>query len=175
MQSPQAKLKDITRLLASWPSANGEGEEQLRSYLLAVDDYTAEDVRLGIDALIKGIAPGVNPSFLPPPAVVGGECRRQMGLRHRAEDLERRSRPKLLPPPDVEHTPEARARMQDKVDAFLADVAVKTEDPVLVKRRNEQWAKTNARFMPDMSDEAMSARLGRKRGFEVGDDHEDAA
>lgn len=174
MQSPQAKLKDITRLLASWPSANGEGEEQLRSYLLAVDDYTADDVRLGVDALIKGIAPGVNPNFLPPPAVVGGECRRQMGLRHRAEDLEARYRPKL-PPPDVERSPEARARMQAKVDAFLADVAVKTEDPEAVKRRNEQWSKINARFMPDMSDEAMAERLGRQRGFDVGYSEDDAA
>ena len=71
MQSPQAKLKDISRLLASWPSAAGEGDEQLRSYLLAVDDYPADDVTAAVDALIKGIAPGVNPSFLPPPAVVG--------------------------------------------------------------------------------------------------------
>jgi hypothetical protein len=167
-------LKDITRLLASWPSATGEGEEQLRSYLLAVDDYPADDVTAGIDALIKGIAPGVNPNFLPPPAVVGGECRRQMGMRLDSERRDNMCKPRLMPP-DIQHTPDERARMQAKVDQFLADVAVKTEDPALVKRRNEQWTKTNARFMPDMSPEALSRRLGRKAGFTVGDDHEDAA
>src|SRR5688572_3054276 len=130
MQSPQAKLKDITRLLASWPSANGQGEEQLRSYLLAVDDYTAGDVALGINALIKGIAPGVNPNFLPPPAIVGVECRRQQTIRLESERRDNLRRPKLMAP-DIQHTPDERARMQAKVDAFLAEVAVKTEDAEL--------------------------------------------
>lgn len=139
-----------------------------------MDDYTAGDVELAINALIKGIAPGVNPNFLPPPAVVGGECRRQMGMRLDSERRDNLRKPRLMPP-DIIHTPDERARMQAKVDAFLAEVAVKTEDPALVKRRTEHWAKVNARFMPDMSDEALAERLGRKAGYSVGDDHEDPA
>ena len=161
-------MKDITRLLASWPSATGEGEEQLRSYLLAVEDYPPGDVEAGVNSLIKGNAPAVNPNFLPPPAVVGGECRRMMNLRLESERRDNLRRPRL-PAPDVVHSPEDLQRIQDKLEEFLAGAGTTKEDEATVKRRNEQWSKTNARFMPDMSDEAISARLGRERGFEVGD------
>jgi hypothetical protein len=175
MQSPQVKPNQVRRILALWPpQATDDGDELVRGYLLAVEDYHADDVWRAVDTLIKGTAPGVNPSFRPKPSEVGAECRRQMNLRLDSEYRTKLSQPRL-PPPDIERTPEARARMQAKVDQFLADVAVKTEDPALVKRRNEQWTKTNARFRPDMSPEALSRRLGRKAGFTVGDDHEDAA
>ena len=171
---PQAKLKDITRLLASWPSANGEGAEQLRSYLLAVEDYPPGDVEAGINSLIKGNAPGVNPNFLPPPAVVGGECRRMMNLRLESERRNKLRQP-ALPPPDVEIGPEERARVKAKIDAFLADQAVEPTDQAAVKRRNDQWARTNARFAPDMTNDAMMERLIRKRGYSAGDPEADAA
>ena len=155
MQSPQAKLKDITRLLASWPSATGEGEEQLRSYLLAVDDYTAGDVTAAVDALIKGIAPGVNQSFLPPPAVVGGECRRQMGLRHRSEDLEKRYRP-ALPSPDIERTPESQSRVRELMERTIGGLKRMTEDDDHVERHRSVLRTTNEYF-------------DAERGFSVGD------
>jgi hypothetical protein len=137
-------LKDISRLLASWPSAAGEGDEQLRSYLLAVDDYPADDVSAAVDALIKGIAPDVNPSFLPPPAVVGAECHRQNHLRASREDLERRLHPRL-PPPDVKRTPESQARVRDMVAGVIAKLAVDPgEDPV--ERHRRRVAKANAFF-----------------------------
>jgi hypothetical protein len=176
MQSPQAKLKDITRLLASWPSAAGEGEEQLRGYLLAVDDYAAGDVRAAVDALIKGEAPGVNPNFLPPAAVVGGECRRQMNLRLRREELAQRPRlslPKPLAPPDTPPTPESEARVRELVAETVASLRRVAEavNGDQAKRKADGWARTNARFMPEMEDAEMERRLG----FTVGDRDSDAA
>lgn len=161
-------MKDITRLLASWSSANGEGAEQLRSYLLAVEDYPEGDVEAAINSLIKGNAPGVNPNFLPPPAVVGGECRRLMNLRLESERRDKLRQPALMAP-DIDRSPEERARVKARIEAFVADQVTEANGPETIKRRNEQWAKTNAMFMPDMSDAAMSERLVRKTGYSVGD------
>lgn len=68
MQSARTKLQDITRLLGSWPSAAApaDGDQQLRNYLLAVEDYPSEDVTEAVVALIKGVAPGINPGYLRP-------------------------------------------------------------------------------------------------------------
>lgn len=162
-------MKEIIRLLASWPSAAGEGDEQLRSYLLAVDDYPFCDVENAIVNLIKGNAPGVNPAFLPPPPVVGSECRRVMNIRLESERRDKLRQP-ALPPPDIAHSAEDRAKVKAKIEAFLADQQAAPTDQAAVKRRNEIWAKTNARFTPDMSPEAVRKRLG----FEVGDPEDEA-
>jgi hypothetical protein len=155
-------LKDITRLLGSWPSAAApaDGEEQLRSYMLAVEDYHADDVTAGVDALIKGTAPGVNPSFLPPPAVVGAECHRQNHLRTTREARDKALRP-ALPPPMVEHSAESRARVKALVDKAVGNLSVAPEeDPI--ERHRRIIARTNERF-------------DAERGFTVGDDGEEAA
>lgn len=168
MQYPQAKLKEITRLLASWPSAAGEGDEQLRSYLLAVEDYPAQDVEAAVTTLIKGIAPGVNPNFLPPPAALGSESHRQNHLRCDREDRDRRLRPALAPP-DIEHTPESRARMKVILDAGVARLQAVTlpENEADAKRAKEQWDRVNARFYPDMTPGAVRRRL-----WTAGDDRQ---
>lgn len=168
-------MKDIQRLLGVYPPVNSDDPEQVvRDYLFAVDDHTAQDVTAAVNAFLKGSVPGTNAAFVPSAPVLAAEVRRQMNLRLDHEYRVRLSQPKL-PAPDIERTPEARARMQAKVDAFLADVAVKTEDPEAIKRRSAQWAKTNARFMPDMNDEALAARLAGKRGFDIGYSEDDAA
>src|SRR5690348_8447584 len=111
MQQPQAKLKQIQRIFALWPSQAGDdGEELLRGYLLAVDDYPADDVERGVDMLVKGTAPGVSPSYRPKPPEVGAECRCQMMLRLDSEARERAFRPKL-PPPDVVKDKASRDRV----------------------------------------------------------------
>jgi hypothetical protein len=138
-------LADINRLLSGYPPGNWTDPEQaLRSYLLAVDDYPAQDVEAAVVALIKGVAPGVNPGFLPPPAVVGAECKRQNNLRCEREARDKRLHP-ALPPPDVERTPESRARVKAMIDQTVANLAAKSlDDPV--ERHRRRIAKTNERF-----------------------------
>ncbi len=167
MQSPQAKLKQVRRILALWPSqAADEGEELLRGYLLAVEDYPAQDVERAVDQLIKGTAPGVNPSFRPKPSETGAECRRQMDLRLRAEDLERRYRPQL-PPPDIERTPESQARVRAMVAELVGRISpdAQPETEAQTADRKKWQDRMDARFAPPQDGASMRQRLG----FEVGD------
>jgi hypothetical protein len=118
-------LAQIRRILALWPPQEADdGEELLRNYLLAVEDYLAVDVELAVTGFIKGIAPGVNPSYRPKPPEVGAECRRQMNLRLDREARERSYRPKL-PAPDIVHTPESRARVKAMVERATAQLSGK--------------------------------------------------
>jgi hypothetical protein len=176
MQSPQAKLKQIRRILALWPSQAGDdGEDLLRGYLLAVDDYPADDVERGVDQLVKGTAPGINPSFRPKPSEVGAECRRQLNLRLDAVAREKLYRP-ALPKPDYVRSPDEEARVKAGFDELIASlsVSVRTEDAAATARNKAMLDKANRYFAPDMSEEAIHARLGRRR-YSVGDPHEDAA
>jgi hypothetical protein len=163
MQSPQAKLKDIKRLLGVYPPLNtADAEQAVRNYLLAVDDYTAADVEAAVDTFIKGSAPGVNPSFLPPPPAVGAECRRQLNLRLDREARDKLSRP-ALPEPDVERTPESQARVRELVERTVHGLRTPdSDDPAA--RHKRRMEKTNARF-------------DQERRYSVGDrdGHEDAA
>ena len=128
MQFPEAKLNQVRRILALWPpQAADDGEELLRGYLLAVEDYHADDVHRAVDTLIKGTAPGVNPSFRPKPPEVGAECRRQMNLRLDREHRAQMHRPKL-PPPDIERTPESQARVRALVEKTVRGLRPADED-----------------------------------------------
>jgi hypothetical protein len=161
MQSTQAKLTQVRRILALWPpQATDDAEELLRGYLLAVEDYHADDVWRAVDTLIKGTAPGVNPSFRPKPSEVGAECRRQMNLRLDSEYRDKMARPKLAPP-DIERTPESQARVRALMEQTLRGLNRMTgDDPI--ERHRAVLRKTNEYF-------------DAERGFTVGDDHEDAA
>lgn len=132
------------------------------------------DIEIAVTTLIKGVAPGVKPGYLPPPAVVGSECRRQMNLRLDREHRERRLRP-ALPPPDIEHSPESRANVKAMVEQAVANIAevTRTDDAAATLRRNQQWDRTHERFMPEMDEHEIARRLG----FTTGDpeDHEAAA
>lgn len=155
MQSPTRKIEDINRLLACFRTPGqadpADAEQQFRNYIFAVDDYHAADVEAAVEALIKGTAPGVNPSFLPPPPVVGAECRRQMNLRL---DRERDRRPKL-PPPDVERTPESQARVRELVERTVRGLRTADADDPQARHRR-QIEKANAYF-------------DAERGYSVGD------
>lgn len=162
-------MADINRLLACYPAGNwADPEQALRSYLLVVEDYPADDVEEAITTLIKGVAPGVNASFLPVPAVVGAECRRQLHLRLDRENREKKLRPHL-PPPDVVHTPEERARVAELVAGVVSNLAADAEIQDAARRRNGQLARTNDRFYPDMRDEALAQRLANRQGYSLGD------
>lgn len=155
-------MKEITRLLGSWPSAAApaDGDEQLRSYLLAVEDYPAQDVEAAVVALIKGVAPGVNPNFLPAPAAVGAECHRQNHLRADREDRERRLRP-ALPPPGIERTRESQTRVRELVERTVSGLRSADEDTPEARYR-AQLRKANAYF-------------DAERGYSAGDPDGDEA
>ncbi len=139
-------MAEINRLLAGYPPGNWiDPEEALRGYLLAVEDYPADDVTAAVDSLIKGVAPGVNPGFLPPPAVVGSECHRQNHLRAEREARDRALRPRL-PPPDIERTAESQARVRALMERTVNGLRAQStdEDPVerhrrVVARANQYW------------------------------------
>jgi hypothetical protein len=161
MQSPQAKLTQVRRILALWPpQATDDGAELLRGYLLAVEDYHAFDVERAVDTLIKGTAPGVNPSFRPKPSEVGAECRRQMNLRLDSEYRTKLSQPKL-PKPDIERTPESQARVREMMERAIGSLRRMSEDEDPVERHRAQMRRANEYF-------------DAERGYSIGDP-EDAA
>lgn len=141
--------------------------ERIKVYFDAVALYAEQDVELAVDNFLAGSAPGHNPSFAPPAPLVGAECRRVMNLRL---DRERDRRP-ALPPPDVpEATPEERARVKARIDTFVASVAEShlTDEAAAARRESELLQRTNARFMPDMSPNAMAHRLNLPSGYSLG-------
>jgi hypothetical protein len=163
MDNPEAKLAEINRLLACYPQGSAtDPEMSLRNYLTAVSDYAIADVTSAVDAFIKGTAPGVNPSFLPPPPALGAECRRQVNLR--AEEAQRtRDRRPRLPKPDVPRTAESRARFAAVVDECVAILAnPDTSNPESERGRKSILERTNERF-------------DRERGYTVGDPEGDEA
>lgn len=133
--------------------------EQAKVYLEAVDQYDVRDIEAAARALLNGSAPGVNPAFIPPAPVVAAEVRRQMNLRVDRENLDKRLHP-ALPAPDIERTPESRARVADLVRRAAANLASPPdEDPK--ERHRRRIAKTNERF-------------DRDPWFEVGDPEDSA-
>ena len=115
-------MDQIDRLLSAFPagSAGADPEQTTRNYLLAAKAWELVDVVAAIDALIAGHAPGVSPHFLPTSAALGGECRRQSGLRLREAALDRAiSTP--LPAPFEVHDPASRARVKAMVEKYVAE------------------------------------------------------
>lgn len=161
-------MKEITRLLGSWPlvAAPVDGNEQLRAYMLAVEDWQDVDVAAAVTSLIKGNAPGVNPNFLPTPAALGAECRRLSSLRF-GQEARAKARQPQLPPPEAPHTPELRGKFKDVVDGIVASLSIDiaTEEAALMERREASLQRTNERFAPHMSPDAVAHRLG----YSVGD------
>lgn len=84
-------------------------------YLEAVAIYEARDVEAGVDSLLNGSFPGHNPSFVPPAPVVGSATRRAMEFWLDSERRANLGHPRL-PPPDIEKSPESRARVRAAVD-----------------------------------------------------------
>ena len=134
--------------------------ERIKVYFDAVVMYDERDVEAAVDAILDGSAPGINFNFAPAAPAVGAECRRRMNLRLDSEHRAKMARP-ALPPPDVERTPEARARVKAMVDKALGNLKSVTadEDAATAQRKAEMWAKTNARFNPSADEAEMAARL----------------
>jgi hypothetical protein len=168
MQAPTKKLNEVHRLLSAFPAtASADPEQALRNYIEAVEDYPADDVEAGVTMFIKGTFPGFDGRFAPTAPMLATACRRAMEERL---DRQRDRRPALPPPDKPPPTPEQRERAMALVRQFEAQVAANnlTEDAAAARRKSELLQRTNARFMPDMDEDALAERLGLSRGFSVG-------
>jgi len=141
-------------------------------YFEAVSIYEAQDVEAGIADLLSGSVPGHNPSYVPPAPVVASATRRAMERRTDRLAREKALHPRL-PPPDVEKTPESRARVKAMVNGLVNNFAEqhRTEDAAAAKRKHDRLVKANARFVDYNDEDAMRERLG----YSVGDREGEAA
>lgn len=155
----------------------GGDDEAMRVYFEAVSEYETQDIEAAVGNFLGGTAPGHNPAFAPPAPLVGAETRRVMNLRLDRANREKTLRPRL-PPPDVKRDPASMARVAALMAQTVENLAAekRTEDAAADKRRSEMFAKTNARFAPDMSPEAVRARLNPNKPFYgVGNDDGEVA
>lgn len=157
-------MKDIQRLLAGFPPVSGDPALVLHNYLMAAEDWTADQVEDGVTLILKGKLPGHDGRFAPTAPMFAAACRLAAETAARARYLEGIMAPRL-PPPDIVHTPEERARAKAQVDAFIAAQAGSTDAVALDAARKAQWAKVNARFMPALDDQSIAERL---LGYTVG-------
>lgn len=150
--------------------------ERVKVYFDAVALYLEDDVEAAVEAILTGTAAGMNPNYAPPAPAFAGECRRQMNMRLRREELARLGHPRL-PPPDIEKTDEqrarARAKMQQAIDNLSSATALDSAEALDASKA--RWEKVNTRFAPDMSEDAIMERLIRKRGYWTGNDYGDVA
>lgn len=159
-------MKDIQRLLAAFPATSqADPALVLHNYLMSVEDWPADIVTDAVDQFMKGNVPGWDGRFAPTPPMLGSACRRAQEAVSRANYLTRISRP-ALPPPDITHTDEERARAKAKVAEFVASVSDDPADEATIAIRNARWAKVNARFDPPQDDESLAERLHLRRGVD---------
>jgi hypothetical protein len=121
MAEPQ-KLDQIDRLMSAFSLAGARAsdpEQSLRNYLLAVECWELVDVTTAVDAFIVGNVPGVHRGFLPTSAELGGECRRQHGIRLESARRANMTRPLPAPEPVIAHPPDSRSRVKAMVVEFV--------------------------------------------------------
>lgn len=166
---PEKVAVAFQRLFRTYPSFQaGAADDALRVYFEAVESYQTQDIETAVANFLAGNAPGVtNFAFAPPAPLFAAECRRVMNLRL---DSERRSkRPLALPEPSISEA--ERARVAEGFKMLLAELDP-AGTPDEAKRESEHqayWAKVNARFAPDQSDDAMRRRLHLEIGDPEGD------
>jgi hypothetical protein len=168
----EAKLTIINRLLAAFPAtSSGSSDDVVDAFLIGCAEIPAHFLAIAAQRFLAGTVPGQHSTFSPSPAQLATTAREHWYMALETEHK------KLPPPPEPpEPSPEERARVKAGFDALIADLAskVQTEDAKATARRKALQDKTNARFQPDMSDEAVTARLGGRPRYSVGDP-EDAA
>jgi hypothetical protein len=170
-------LKDIQRLLAAFPPISGEPSLILHNYLMAAEDFSADDVEAAVTMYIKGSVPGFDGRFAPTAPMLATGCRKVIDERNKQAYYASFSAPRL-PPPDIEKTDEQRARARAKMQAAIDNLSSATalDSAEALDASKARWEKVNTRFAPDMSEEAIMERLVRReRGWTTGNDYGDAA
>lgn len=143
-------------LFATFPPQTGDLQAMLEAYDLALEGHDERDIETAVRRFIRGEVAGHNANFAPTAAKLGEAVRAAMNDRL---DHEHRHKPPPLPPPDIEKTPESRARVAAMVNELIERTAAQNRTDDAAKIKAAQWAKTNARFTPDMDPDAMRQRL----------------
>ena len=169
-----ATIPDLLRVLFStFPASGGDNEAQVAAYALALDGHDMRDIETAFRKLIRGEYDWHNRAFAPSSAVLGSAVIQERDARLVSEKRSQLRTP-ALPPPDVVKTPEQRARALAMVNQFVAQQTelVEGETSEQTKRRQERYAKVNARFKPDLSEAAVMERLlGYSTGSPESEEH----
>ena len=176
MQSPQKQSKELARLFSAFPPlSNVDPDETLRRYFEAVEDFNAYDLETAVTLYIKGAVPGFDGRFAPTPPMLANGCRQAAEMRQREAYLASFNASRLAAP-TVEKTAEQMERGRALMEAAVQRLASmnESESAEAIAASKARWEKVNARFAPDMSDEAIKERLMKPR-WTVGNDTEDAA
>lgn len=159
-------MGQIDRLLSAFiPNANTEPHETLRRYLEAIDGIVFADIEAAVDDFVKAKVPGQNTRFAPTPPELAGHCRRLADRRHAEHDARIKATRQIESrSTDVLVSPEAR----DRAMALVRGAVQRLDDLAgrglkLNENASELMAKTNARFEPDMSPDAVAWRLMKRR------------
>lgn len=160
-------------LFASFPASGGDSEAQLAAYALALDAHDMRNIETAVRKLVRGEYDWHNRAFAPSSAVLGAAVIQERDARLVSERRSQLRQP-ALPPPDVVKTPEQRARalrlMQEFVETQAAIEASNAADTYQARR--ERFQRANARFKPDMSDQAVMERLlGYSTGSPESEEH----
>lgn len=156
-----ATIPDLLRVLFStFPASGGDNEAQVAAYALALDGHDMRDIETAFRKLIRGEYDWHNRAFAPSSAILGSAVIQERDARLLSEKRAQLRYP-ALPPPDVVKTPEQRARALAMVNQFVAQQSelIEGETSEQTKRRQERYARVNARFKPDLSEAAVMERL----------------
>lgn len=160
----------VSLLLGSFPNfQSGDADAALAAYEIVMSEVDDRDLQPGVMILLNGEYSGHDGRFAPTAPQFATAIRM---ARDKRLDSEVRVRPKALPEPELEISPEQRAKGKAILDQLAADLGAKmrTDEAEQDRRRNERVGRVNARFMPDMSQDAMSRRLGiGSTGYTTGD------
>lgn len=170
-------MKDIQRLLSAFPTTGtADPALVLHNYLMAAEDFSADDVEAAVTMYIKGSVPGFDGRFAPTAPMLATACRKVIDERNKQAYYASFSAPRL-PPPDIEKTDDQRQSVREKMNAAIENLAANMalQSAEALEASKARWERTNDRFHPDMSDEAIMNRLVRKQGYSTGNDYGDAA
>lgn len=168
MQSPQAFLKLITRLVSAFPpQTSAEPEEILRRYLEATEDCPFGDVETAVDEFIRGVVPGQNTNFAPTPPSLAARARMHTEQRNRAYNFARSAQKQIEERVKDEEfqsskDPESMKRVAElaKLQAMKL-VPDRKEDPEYRKFMKEQTAKNDALFADNFVEQENGVKVSK--------------
>lgn len=165
-------MNDIPRklqlLFSTYPPLPGDARSQMEAIGVALRSYDQRDVEAALDAFMSGQAPGHNPAFAPSAPMLAVEAKRQQNIRLEREERTRRYEQPQLGAPLIVHSPDERARVKAKIEAFLAGQVQGGTAESEAKAAKALLDATNARFYPDMDPNAVKRRLKIGIGDDVG-------
>jgi hypothetical protein len=141
MNENEKLLEIITRLLAPFGLSAGQGDEALDGYLIGLRDVPLDYVAMAVANFLGGKVERADHNFAPKPPEVALEARR---LWHHDLRLQEVAHPRL-PPPDIEKTPESRARVKAKMAEFIHGIgeSLRTDDAKAAQRRKAIFERGN--------------------------------